>query len=517
MTEVEIDLANPSHSNIIELRSGQAARIRFPITFPGTISQTYVLQDLSQTQPEDRRPPIGWLEITKRNQTQAGGKNFLEAVIAPTDYTPGSRSFVVAIGANNVNNRPHTLILRILPVPAVAVECEQRVVRNFFGARYLDFNLNVETGGNCDTAFRIGVKAADDRSAAASCDAAKYLNETDKCRYLFDRELDTLKTENAAGPRRHAPPPVPVRLRLERISRWWFGFWDKQTAQVQAVPVTDVANGGKAGNTITVTAIRYRLVPLPYMLCLALIALYLFMGSGQPDTFQVAHPLYVGPEENTYWVAQDAKIAKDSNDVPVELQWEASGWALTNLVKTPGDIELHKRARGSGEFTTHVKSNEAVFDVPSTYTLSPVFLGQSRQITVHCLYTRKGVPVSVPNYELRQEEGHPGIYTFDLPIAEHGYTGFQLKNVGTAHLRLTYQVVRNLSSDSPFDMPQGTRTGFLYPNELSDKDDFKFRFRNGEKADKQEDDFVIATSDIAHPLLRVHLIASRADLNGGRK
>jgi hypothetical protein len=360
-------LLDPRPGETLTLRPGTTGLVRFTFTNKTAATRAYDLI-------EDRSLPTDWITLVRPNvNINANGTAEVYARLSPpVGAEPGNYPFMLSVGPRGGAPTPCPLNLYVRPTPAVRLITQKGgspTVKAGLLAREVVFNLAVESLGNADTAFRIAVKAPeaeqDDPNAVRG---PADIDETPPWRYLFDKELETLETRIHGQP----PPAQPIHLHVRRLGIWWIGYRAEHRMRVEAIPVTDPANGGKPGNSLELTAIRNRLPFFmhPPLQILLLLLLFILVTSGASD-FTVTNGYLA---ESTYYV-----FGKPDNPVPVHLRWDAPFYALLTLNSTRDGQQknegYHYRA-----FTDEVSPDTGKFSAEKVYELRG-----SRKLTVRCL------------------------------------------------------------------------------------------------------------------------------------
>jgi hypothetical protein len=270
---------------------------------------------------------------------------------------------------------------------------------------------------------------------------------------------------------------------------------EKHTVRVGGVPVTDADNGGKANNTVELTALRWRFLPFPAWLLIPLFlifSMFLSAGAGKLDVTNAK--LY---ESGVYWVAGTAGTG------PIDLRWDSSPLALLKLREATSNTTLKSLTMGSGHFSA--SGTASVVEPKNTYhfTVGPLLGGNDQTATVNYLFTRKETPLEVIGGAgaATTENG----FEFTLEVPENGSAGFRLRNAAQQDLRLNYYTVKPLDPSSAFLPNIPLTDGVLQHGEMSRAEDFVFK-RNGDRGHVgDEDTLVLATTDANRPIVTVKL------------
>ena len=487
----------------VALKPGETKLLRFAFTNETPREVTYVLD-------EDRSLPDSWITLVQDqvNLTRNGKGDVALRLSPPLNAEPGDYPFAVTLGPQGSILTPRSLTLTVQATAAVRLSTKETTIKIGPMASFADFHLTIESAGNADTAFRLGVRAPQTDDSPHS---ATPLYETLQWRYLFDKELETLRAP-ATG---RAPRPVPIRLRLQRKGPWWFGFRETHQVHVAAVPVTEPANSGKPGNDLTVTAVRQRFWPMPYLTLIPLFLLFLLLTSGGPGDFSVTDAQH--EENDTYWVVNPP----GGTSKQATMKW-TSATPLLRLSgeKISGDqasregsgAALSQVVLGSSSLPQSVPVSPKEPDVEYHYKVSRLIGGGDRDVFVHYIYNRSDTPFQ-PSY---QEAGHKAFTAISgsdvtLTIPKNGPAHLRLRNGAvTQHgdtLDLNYWIVHQPNAKtSAFELqgivPQGT-----IPQQQAKTPVIVCK----PSGDLEDNQIVIVTSDSHHPLLTVTLKKEGAD------
>jgi hypothetical protein len=481
----EPSLLDPSDGAALSLRPGETLLLRFSFTNDTRRERVYVIE-------EDRSLDNRWINIVQDQiHLMPNARSELSVRLTPPPGAePGSYPFEVRVGPTGGVLTPCNLTLHVTATPAVRLKAEAVRVQAGPFARAVEFPLSVERAGNADTAFRIAVKAprpeAGEAEDAAPPSGPDELYETPQWRYLFDREMANLEAP-AYG---RAPKPEPIRLRIQRKGTWWLGFRETHRARVAAVPVTDPANGGKGDNTLDLTAVRWRLLPLPGFVVAPLALLVLLLLGGTARDLRVADPTYEAPDGINYVVA-----APKNNAVTARLTWEAPWYALLRLsgggegglVRPPAEVQA--AFSESGE-----RSAQREYRLTSP-------LGSARSVKVRFVRARGDTPLEIAGAQ-RTEDG-----SYLLAVPPDGIARLTLNNRAAQDNRINcwvakrpgsaFQVLDLLNEFSLDPVRHGGRPRVI-------------KVRRGGGGSGEVDEMVFVTTDAAHPRVVVKLIPAQA-------
>lgn len=365
-------VVNPAEGTRLYVKPGEKLLVRISIRNDQDGVRTYVLQ-------EDRSLPSDWIGLVRDqvNITPGGTGDVAFALKPPPNAEPASYPFTVSSGILGRGLVPCHLVLTVQSTPAVTLAAKRDAVSVGPFARNVPFELSVATAGNADTAYRISV--VDDSPSPDGAERERTdVYETPTWQYLFDKEVETLETPSAG----RTPPPVPHRLRLGRKGTWWFGWRETHKVKVVAVPVTDVTNGGKAGNEIALTASRWRLLPMPAFVVFPLVALLMVLLASGGDDFRVVNGL--PGDDGTYYV-----VGTEPNQpkLDVRLAWNAPFYSVLKLEKTDrGQVKVveksGKQASDAAEVIEYGQAQRV------TYELGSKFFGRGDKADVRLVPNR---------------------------------------------------------------------------------------------------------------------------------
>jgi hypothetical protein len=377
LTPTENSVDDPKEGAVLSLRPGETLLVRFPFTNAAQREQTYIVN-------EDGSLETGWIEIVQDSvYLTPNGQGMVSLRLKPPlSAAPGNYSFTVTVGPLGGILTPRHLTLAVLATPAVRLTAQEPTVSVGPWASAVEFSLAVESAGNADTAFRVSVKAPEaetDGKEAASGPGDLY--ETPQWRYLFDKELEDLRSPS---PRR-TPPAEPIRLRVCRRGWWLWGRRDSHTFRVAAIPVTDPTNGGKPGNIVELTAIRKRVLPFP---ALGLIPLF-FLGvmmlsllSPGAERLWVTNSPHYG---NLYYVLLQEQATssepKPTVIMPARVRWDAPWFAWLRLERT----DLPDRNEHGG-IDDPVEVKKDAYEQVLTYTVRPLVVQQKNSPSINVLF-----------------------------------------------------------------------------------------------------------------------------------
>ncbi len=310
-------LANPPEGTTLYVKPGETLLVRFNINNDQSGVRTYVLQ-------EDRSLPSNWIALVRDqvNITPGGSGDVAFALKPPMNADPATYPFTVSYGVLGKPLTPCYLTLAVQATPATRMEVKKAAVSVGPIGRNVPFDLTIESAGNSDTGYRISVvqEAPDDSGEPGLVE----VYETPTWTYLFDKEFENLVSPTAGRP----PPPVPHRINIARKGIWWLGWRESHKVKLRSIPVTDVTNGGKGGNTVELVASRWRILPMPWFISLPLIyILVILLGSGASD-FRITNAL--SGEDGAYYVVG---TQPEQNKLDVHLAWTAPFYSALKLNK----------------------------------------------------------------------------------------------------------------------------------------------------------------------------------------
>jgi outer membrane biosynthesis protein TonB len=359
-------VANPPDGAIIYLRPGESAVVSFSFKNDQKGTRTFVLQ-------EDRALHQDWISLVQDqvNITPSGTGEVIFLLKPPISAEPANYPFTVSVGPYGSPLAPYGMTLVVQPAPAVTLAAKRTAVSVGPFGRDVDFQLEVESAGNADSAYRVSVRDPNaDFDDQGRPRGPVDLYEVDRWRYLFDKEMDSVVSP-AAGRR---PPPQPHRLRISRKGIWWFGLRESHNVTAAAIPVTDLANGGKSGNTVALRAVRWRVLPLPWFLMLPIIiALLILLGSGARN-LDVTNAFRA--DDGSYFILGDKLETRDPLPMRVDLAWESPIYAWLKVTKTAkGGQSLPVASAGRHKATDEVEISQYGTDQLVTFDVAPKLFG----------------------------------------------------------------------------------------------------------------------------------------------
>lgn len=279
LDKVRTTVYSPKDGQHFHCKPTEFVLVQFPVEDKRRLGERATTQAYTLQDSEDL--PKGWLVVTQPDlNLTPGGTGELSVLLQPSkDAPPGPYPFRVQIGQPGSLLRTRSFTLDVMPTPAVKLEVDQTTVSRGPFMNAPKFELTVASSGNADTAYRLTVKDDQASEEDVLSGAASDMSAKDPFRFVFDRELDNLTSqENNKGraPQKH-------KLTVERPGIWWFGLREAATFHVAAVPVTDPKNGDKGENVMQLTASRWRILPVHGLIFWPL-ALLLFLAFGTPPT-----------------------------------------------------------------------------------------------------------------------------------------------------------------------------------------------------------------------------------------
>lgn len=496
-------LLNPMSGEEIELRPGETRLVGFSFKNAGSGMTTYVLQQ--DTLLGDAMMSV----VTGSTSIERGVSGQVTFRLhPPINAVPGPYPIEVMHGPQGGALTRCRLTLRVLATPAVKIKVRTPVFRMspLFSFAAANFDLTVESAGNSQTAFRIGVlPETEQEREPGEPPPREYIYEAPDWRYVFDREMADLKSPGGSLPIQ----PRQIKLRLMRRNWWWFGFTEKHTVRVAAVPVTDPTNGGKPGNVVQLTATRRRYWPMPLWACAVILALLLFVMSPAPSELSVSSANscsgQAGAEANTYiWqpVGQGSEtLDKEAVPMSVDLTWPGRSLFRMHAQATDGVTSLDGRLVANGSAVDKFVVNRNAYYGTCVYTLGPLLWGNSVAKTVFF------VPVRTDNKLGLSADGVPAA------MSAGPQDGWTQATVRVPRGRAVHLTLRNLSSDLRicyFEV--AIPDGFEATQNLTPEGDY---VDNGgsslipikRTADAQDGDMILVTTDGAARVLDIHLKA----------
>jgi hypothetical protein len=308
--------ANPKEGTVLYARPGESILVRFSVNNDQSGVRTFVLQ-------EDRSLDSEWIQLVRDqvNITPGGTGDLAFMLRPPIHAEPASYPFAVSFGVLGKPLSNCYLILTVQAAPAVTVEAKRTAVSVGPFSRSVPFEIQVESAGNADTAYRLAV-IDDSPGPDGKPQDPIPVYETTAWQYLFDKEIDTLQSPSAG----RTPPPMPHRLRLHRKGTWWLGWREKHKVKVATVPVTDQKNNLKTGNILELTGARWRIFPLPMFLMIPLAAIALILLGSGGSNLRVTNGVQ-GDDGAFYVLGTEPNQAQ----LPIKLKWEAPVYAMLRL------------------------------------------------------------------------------------------------------------------------------------------------------------------------------------------
>ena len=380
---------------------------------------------------EDRALEDGWLTLVQDqvNLTRNGQGELSVRLTPPVNADPGDYPFTITTGPQGGQLLPRVLTLSVLATPAVQLTTKEPTVKIgpfVFGSDVV-FPISVESAGNADTSFRIAVKMPQNEATEGGPIGSGDVYESGSWRYLFDKEMETLRAPMAG----QAPRPVPISLRVRRRGVWWFGFKEQHKLRVSAVPVTEPDNGGKTNNSLELIAVRTRPWPFPWPFLAALLLLFVLFQSGGPTDLSVSDAAY--SNGNACWIV----APKDADSKDINMTWTSKSLALLRFTGAPQGQEdkppVSEVKMLSGSYSGTVPVSTDHRDVIYHYRISRLLGGADQDILAHFIYTRASTPLQVTNGTTHGPlPGSNDNVTLTVPSS--GYAGWIS---GTQRLRIT--------------------------------------------------------------------------------
>lgn len=401
-------VVNPADGTRLFVKPGETLLVRISIRNDQDGVRTYVLQ-------EDRSLPSNWIGLVRDqvNITPNGTGDVAFALKPPPSAEPASYPFTVSTGILGRALVPCNLVLTVQSTPAVALAAKKTAVGVGPFSRHVPFELSVSSAGNADTAYRISV--VDDSPTPDGVERPRTdVYETPTWQYLFDKECENLESPTAG----RTPPPVPHRLRLGRKGTWWLGWRESHKVKVIAVPVTDMANGGKVGNLVELTASRWRLLPMPAFVMIPLAGLLMVMLGSGGDNLRVVNGFQ--GDDGTYYV-----VGTEPNqpNLGVRLAWSAPFYAQLKLEKI--DRGQAKAVDKSGvQATDAAEVVEYGQAQRVTYELGSKFFGRPKKAEVRLVpnRTKDMLQLSLGGTPVRATKGETTIGEERVPVTTREVT-----------------------------------------------------------------------------------------------
>lgn len=505
---------DPKDGTVVSVRPGETALITFRFsnvipTGQRAEARTYILQ-------EDRALPSDWIGIVQDqvNVTPNGTGELRVLLKPPKSAEPASYPFTISTGPYGMALTPCSLILNVQAVPAVMLRTKSPKSATGPWGRNCDFELSIDNAGNADTAYRVAVKDTTvDKDPKGRPAAPDDLYESASWRYLLDKDLDSLVTPSSAKNRQ----PNNHRLRLHRRGVWWFGWREKHGVTVAAAPVTDIANAQKPGNAAELTAVRWRLTPLPWFLMVPLTILLLIMLGSSPSNFGTTNT-YIGEEVR---FVLGTELVQGPTTMKVEAKWDAPFYAWLNVEKAdstfPSDRSVDSGSRGT--FSDTAEINDLGLDRLITYSVRSVVtsVGSKEDVRLVPLRTDDVLRVTpnVDDAEPLPWQATEETYA-DAPLKVQGREYLVLvpsdsSRVGSIRLKNTASIASGRSvgvwvarAPTRFEI-QGLTTGNK-STELRARTELpvKFSYRGSDGAGDEEELWLF-TTDQAHQFIRIKL------------
>lgn len=490
-------LIDPKDGTVVSLRPGERMLLRFPFTNQGAREQTYILD-------EDRALDDGWLTLVQDqvNLTRNGTGELSLRITPPADAEPGDYPFTVTLGPQGGTLTSRALTVSVLATPAVELKTKETTVKVGPFANAIEFPLSVESAGNADTAFRISVKSPQSETPAEGAPVGSdTIYEVPQWRYLFDKEMESLRTTGSG----REPRPVPITLRVRPKGAWWFGFKQTHRLRVVAVPVTEADNCGKPGNSLELTAVRSRFLPFPALLLIPIVLLIMLFFSGSANDLSVTNAQYTQvnvegeSNGNAYWIV----APKNSNTKQATLAWEARPLAILRLTGSPedkpNDLEINRSVFGSGQATDQRTIPSGVRLLTYHYRISRFAGGGDRDAVVHYVFSSPNTPTLLTNAVNHQPLGGKEVR---LSVPASGYARLDMTNMARDFYRLDWWLAKPLNETSPFKFKFIKGQGSIEPKATE-----HFLIQRNPKGDETatDDTFVLVTTDASQPVITVHL------------
>jgi len=497
----EPNVLDPPANHTFTLRPGETMVIRLTVKNDARPlkARSYVLEP-------DNTLETHWLELVRsevnlRTENQPG--EVAVRLRVPVGAEPGDYGFTLKVGTTGGTFKPRSFRLNVKAIPVVKLAAKAHTVTiGPFAPRYADFNLQVERAGNADTAFRIGVLSPEveppsrDSEASVAVRGAIDIPETERWRYLFDREMENLRSPSY----RRTPQPESVRLRVERKGAWWFGFREEHALRVHAVPVTDPRNGGKTENVLDLKLVRWRLLPTRLRVLAPLLLVLLPFFGGQATDLEIVKPTYVNEDQTEYYiVGKPTPVEQKSGTGTLTgmIRWNSPWFVPMRLLRSDdrGDQVLKFPARSPTKVAeTFATDGEKAFLVPRNIRVANLF-GGGPSITISYLMCREDTPLlisSATGGAILRVNGQEGHYKAQIPRDKS--VRFKLTSGATSAALMQIRTVKRPQAvtELPRDrtLGRGDSQGFLV---------------DGRKIAREEE-LILLTSDASQPKITIRLI-----------
>lgn len=481
----EKSVVDPIEGSIFSLCPGETLLVRFSFVNESAGERTYILD-------EDRSLENGWITLVQDqvNLTRNGRGEVSLRLTPPRDAEPGEYPFTVTTGLQGGILTSVSFTLAVQAMPAVKLTAKQAVVSIGPFSTFADFPLVVESAGNADTAFRVGVRNPDAGKESGETHTPDTIYETRDWRYLFDREMEDLRSPSPGRP----PQPTPIRLRMVRRGPWWFGFRESHSVRVAAVPVTEPANNGKTGNTVQVSVRRWRFLPVPLAVFIPIVLVLLVFFAQGARQFSVVDT-YQDPQ-GQYWAVDPAGDHKN-----ITLAWQALPWTFLRLTaKTGNQVTFGKTLAGSGSLSQTVPVTSQDRRVISVYHLSRLMGGGGRDATVSFIYTSSNTPLIYFDGNTHRPLAGTNL-TVAVPAT--GYARLDLKNASPQFNRVDWWIANTLDEGGSFRFLYNKDSGSIEPGES----EHFLILRNSSAQPGATDQIVFVTTDATRPIVTVTLVA----------
>jgi hypothetical protein len=294
---------------------------------------------------------------------------------------------------------------------------------------------------------------------------------------------------------------------------FWFGFRERHTVRVAACPVTDVANGQKPGNALDVSAVRWRLTPLPWFLMVPLTLLVLILLGSSPSEFDTVNTF--DGQGVRFMLGSD--VAEGSVNMQVRARWSAPWYAWLKMSKNDNEGSLEVSSSQRTSFTDSVDVSNYGSDRLITYNVASAVTSGGQSLSVRFVPLRTTDAVSIaplaggafsrsattePYPNSKSGEAHGQEYTLTLP-RDGSWVSARFAN--TSPERFGLSVVFWLAKSSPSFEMMGLTVGER-SREIPAQNSIpvKFRYR-GDAAESAEDEIWLLTTDKTHQFIRIKL------------